>query len=366
MSKFARTFSQYGSADRSERPSPRPVNGAQDKDASVAVVDGADQQPPDATRELPQASVVDADAGEPTDEAGKGGAPAAAEGDDVTSPGGSGSGEPQSGVGQAQDSADGSQESTEEPVDSVGESTDSDDEGENAASEEAPGEPPAGEAATAGVEATDSAPGTDPAPGTGSAARAGSSAGAGSVDADATVAADSGVAERAVGTAPVIATASLVQAVSLADAVPIALVADDAPADAVAATGHTSPAEQPAPPVVRKGETTVADEVVEKVAGIAARKVEGVHDLGGDASRLVNAVRERMGFGEGSDGRGVSVKLTGRAAQIAVTLVVAYGHSVYDVADKVRQDVGDAVENMLGIQVTEVNIVVDDVHVPAE
>jgi len=115
---------------------------------------------------------------------------------------------------------------------------------------------------------------------------------------------------------------------------------------------------------VRKGETTVADEVVEKVAGIAARKVDGVHDLGGDASRLFNTVRERIGFGESSDGRGISVKLTGRAARIAVTLVVAYGHPVYGVADQVRKDVGDAVENMLGIEVTEVNIIVDDVHVP--
>ncbi|MEV6931997.1 Asp23/Gls24 family envelope stress response protein [Dactylosporangium sp. NPDC051485] len=115
-----------------------------------------------------------------------------------------------------------------------------------------------------------------------------------------------------------------------------------------------------------RGTTTIADEVVEKVAAIAAREVPGVYDLGGDVARVFAAVRDRIGLGD-SDGessnRGVSVRLEGRDATIRVTLVIEYGYVVYSVAEKVRTKVIGSVENLLGLEVTAVDIVVDDVHV---
>jgi uncharacterized alkaline shock family protein YloU len=115
-----------------------------------------------------------------------------------------------------------------------------------------------------------------------------------------------------------------------------------------------------------RGTTTIADEVVEKVAGIAAREVPGVYDLGGDVARVFASVRDRIGLGDG-DGeqanRGVSVRLEGRNATVRVTLVIEYGFVVYSVAEKVRAKVISSVENLLGLEVTAVDIVVDDVHV---
>jgi uncharacterized alkaline shock family protein YloU len=115
-----------------------------------------------------------------------------------------------------------------------------------------------------------------------------------------------------------------------------------------------------------RGTTTIADEVVEKVAGIAAREVPGVYDLGGDVARVFAAVRDRIGLGD-EDGepanRGVSVRLEGRNATVRVTLVIEYGYVVYSVAEKVRAKVIGSVENLLGLEVTAVDIVVDDVHV---
>ncbi|MGY0233487.1 Asp23/Gls24 family envelope stress response protein [Longispora urticae] len=115
-----------------------------------------------------------------------------------------------------------------------------------------------------------------------------------------------------------------------------------------------------------RGVTRVADEVVEKVAAIAAREVEGVHDLGGDVSRMFQSVRERIGLGttDASATRGVSVELTGGQAEVRLTLVVEYGHVVLTVCDAVRANVIEAVERMLGVAVTEVNILVDDIHTP--
>jgi uncharacterized alkaline shock family protein YloU len=113
-----------------------------------------------------------------------------------------------------------------------------------------------------------------------------------------------------------------------------------------------------------RGTTIIVDEVVEKIAGIASRQVVGVYDLGGDVSRVFSAVKERIGLGQGDSDQGVSVRLDGGRASVKVTLVVEYGFVVHSVAEDVRVNVIDAVENLLGLEVTAVDIVIDDVHVP--
>jgi uncharacterized alkaline shock family protein YloU len=114
-----------------------------------------------------------------------------------------------------------------------------------------------------------------------------------------------------------------------------------------------------------RGSTTIADEVVEKIAGIAARGVPGVHDLGGDVARVFAGLRERVGLGDADadTDRGVKVRLDGDRATVEITLVIEYGQVVRAVTDAVRAEVIEAVEKMLSLQVTEVNIRVDDVHV---
>jgi uncharacterized alkaline shock family protein YloU len=113
-----------------------------------------------------------------------------------------------------------------------------------------------------------------------------------------------------------------------------------------------------------RGTTIIADEVVEKIVGIAAREVPGVYDLGGDVSRVFATVKERIGLGRPDGDEGVSVRLDGTKATVKVTLVIEYGFVVYSVTDSVRAEVIGAVEKMLGLEVTAVDIVVDDIHVP--
>jgi uncharacterized alkaline shock family protein YloU len=116
-----------------------------------------------------------------------------------------------------------------------------------------------------------------------------------------------------------------------------------------------------------RGHTTIANEVVEKIAGIAAREVPGVYDLGGDVARVFSAVKERLGLGEEkAANKGVSVKLEGKNAEIVVTIVLEYGFQVFSVTEKAREKVISSVENLLGLDVTNVDITVDDVHVPEE
>jgi uncharacterized alkaline shock family protein YloU len=113
-----------------------------------------------------------------------------------------------------------------------------------------------------------------------------------------------------------------------------------------------------------RGTTIIANEVVEKIAGMAVRQVPGVYDLGGDVARVFSAVKERIGLGPADDDQGVSVRLEGATAAVRVTLVIEYGFVVHSVTEKARAKVIGAVENLLGLEVTAVDIVVDDVYVP--
>ncbi|ATW49616.1 Asp23/Gls24 family envelope stress response protein [Streptomyces peucetius] len=117
-----------------------------------------------------------------------------------------------------------------------------------------------------------------------------------------------------------------------------------------------------------RGRTSVADVVVEKIAGMAARDVLGVHALGSGFSRSMGSMRERMpGTGSGkSVTRGVSVEVGEVQAAIDLEIVVDYGVSITDVASAVRENVISAVERMAGREVVEVNIMVSDVKLPDE
>ena len=117
-----------------------------------------------------------------------------------------------------------------------------------------------------------------------------------------------------------------------------------------------------------RGRTTVAEVVVEKIAGMAARDVLGVHALGSGFARSMGSMRERMpGAGSGkSVTRGVSVEVGELQAAIDLEIVVDYGVSITDVAAAVRENVISAVERMADREVVEVNITVSDVKLPDE
>ncbi|MFI6480356.1 Asp23/Gls24 family envelope stress response protein [Nonomuraea sp. NPDC050663] len=115
-----------------------------------------------------------------------------------------------------------------------------------------------------------------------------------------------------------------------------------------------------------KGSITVADEVVEKVAALAALEVSGVADMGGDLVRAFESVRERIGIGQRRVNQGVNATIVGQEVAIDLTIVVEYGHVVMEVATEVRVNVARSVTRMLGMDVTEVNVTVDDVRLPGE
>jgi len=115
--------------------------------------------------------------------------------------------------------------------------------------------------------------------------------------------------------------------------------------------------------VTGQGRTSIADAVVEKIAGVAAREVSGVHEMGRGAARAFGTIKEKLPVGGGPNvTQGVKVEVGERQAAIDIDLVVEYGVSIPDVSQSVRENVIQRIERMTGLEVTEVNISVDDVY----
>ncbi|MDL5159608.1 Asp23/Gls24 family envelope stress response protein [Actinomycetospora termitidis] len=115
-----------------------------------------------------------------------------------------------------------------------------------------------------------------------------------------------------------------------------------------------------------QGKTTIADGVVAKIAGLAAREVHGVYGFGSGAARAFGALTERIPGGRSSSTQGVSVEVGERQAAVDLTIVVEYGVGIAELARAIRRNVIGAVEQMTGLDVVEVNVNVVDLHLPSE
>lgn len=112
------------------------------------------------------------------------------------------------------------------------------------------------------------------------------------------------------------------------------------------------------------GKTVINDAVIAKIAGIAAREVPGVNSLGGGAARALGAIRDAINSKDLS--QGIRVEVGETQVAVDISLVAEYPMSLQGVADDVRTAVIGAIETYVGMQVTEVNVNINDVHFPIE
>ena len=120
-----------------------------------------------------------------------------------------------------------------------------------------------------------------------------------------------------------------------------------------------------APLQTERGNTTISDAVVTKVAGIAAREVRGVHDLGGGMTRALSSVTQRVGFGD-ERSQGVSVEVGERETAVDLTVIIEFGESIPQVSQAVRDNVIKRIEGITGLSVAEVNVAVNDLYFPGD
>ena len=122
-----------------------------------------------------------------------------------------------------------------------------------------------------------------------------------------------------------------------------------------------------------RGKTTINDAVVISIAGAVVREVSDAEpDIGGRGTTLPGdnspTVGEFFGRVTGSarGTRGVSAEVGETQAAIDLTVTVPYGRSIPEVTKAMRDNVIQHVENMTGLEVTEVNITVKDVFLPEQ
>ena len=105
------------------------------------------------------------------------------------------------------------------------------------------------------------------------------------------------------------------------------------------------------------GEVKIADEVVAIIAALAATEVDGVASMAGN---ITNEVIGKLGIKNLS--KGVKVDVLEGVVTVSLALNLKYDYSIMEVTKKVQEKVKNAVENMTGLEVADVNIKVAGVE----
>jgi len=109
------------------------------------------------------------------------------------------------------------------------------------------------------------------------------------------------------------------------------------------------------------GSIKITDEVVAIIAGIAATEVPGVTGMSGG---IAGGIAEALGRKNLS--KGVKVEVGEKEAAIDLFIIVDYGYRIPEVAWTIQEKVKNAVEEMTGLSVVEVNIHIQGVNIEKE
>ena len=110
-----------------------------------------------------------------------------------------------------------------------------------------------------------------------------------------------------------------------------------------------------------KGEIKIADEVVAIIAALAATEVEGVASMAGN---ITNELIGKLGMKNLS--KGVKVDVLEGIVTVSLALNLKYNYSIVEVSARVQEKVKNAIENMTGLEVADVNIKVAGVEMESQ
>ncbi len=110
-----------------------------------------------------------------------------------------------------------------------------------------------------------------------------------------------------------------------------------------------------------KGEIKIADEVVAIIAALAATEVEGVASMAGN---MTNELIRKLGMKNLS--KGVKVDVLEGIVTVSLALNLKYNYSIVEVSARVQEKVKNAIENMTGLEVADVNIKVAGVEMESQ
>lgn len=106
------------------------------------------------------------------------------------------------------------------------------------------------------------------------------------------------------------------------------------------------------------GEVRIADEVVAIIAGLAATEVDGVDSMAGN---ITNELVAKLGMKNLS--KGVKVEVDEQHVSVNLSINIKYNQSIPEVCERVQDRVKNAIENMTGLNVLDVNVKVAGVNI---
>ena len=108
------------------------------------------------------------------------------------------------------------------------------------------------------------------------------------------------------------------------------------------------------------GSVQIADEVVAMIASLAATEVDGVSAMGGN---ITNELMSKVGVKNLT--KGVKVEVIGSSVKVELVVLLEDGYNIPATSQKVQERVKNAIENMTGLTVTDVNIRIAGVNMNA-
>lgn len=112
--------------------------------------------------------------------------------------------------------------------------------------------------------------------------------------------------------------------------------------------------------MVENGNIKISEDVISVLADKAIKDIEGVDSLAG---RFSDSIAVALGK---KTAAGIDADTKDGKTAITVHLVIKYGFRIPEIAWKVQEAVKNTVETMTGLEVTKVNVCVDDVKFPEE
>lgn len=109
------------------------------------------------------------------------------------------------------------------------------------------------------------------------------------------------------------------------------------------------------------GTVKIADDVVAMIAALAATEVEGVAAMSGN---MTNELLSRVGVKNMA--KGTRVEVLQRKVKVDLAITIEYGFNIPATCQRVQTKVKNAVENMTGLEVNDVNIRIAGINVARE
>ena len=107
------------------------------------------------------------------------------------------------------------------------------------------------------------------------------------------------------------------------------------------------------------GTVTIAPEVLVTIVRLATEDIPGVHSMSADWTRDVNRF-----FGNTNVGDGVQTRVQGKRVSVDLYVVVTPDANMLDLGRRIQAEVTRSIEDLLGMEVQDVNVHIEDVYYP--